>query len=160
MGLKKYVACHGSFLTASCLKCKKKRTAEDIRVSTHGGARARTGIRSFALLVPRPPLLLLALLFFRSGDAAVIAVSFVGVAVLLGSSRAPNITTWYSTVSMHAILSGRRAVYGGWGEENNVLGLSLKIFFFFFAPARRPSKHVVTSSPLVVTMPLSPRAPP
>lgn len=34
MGLKKYVACHGSFLTASCLKCKKKRTAEDIRVSS------------------------------------------------------------------------------------------------------------------------------
>ncbi|CAM9306640.1 unnamed protein product, partial [Hapterophycus canaliculatus] len=26
-----YVACHGSFLTASCLKCKKKRTAGDIR---------------------------------------------------------------------------------------------------------------------------------
>ncbi|CAM9302161.1 unnamed protein product [Ectocarpus sp. 12 AP-2014] len=31
VGLKKYVACHGSFLTASCLKCKRKRTAEDIR---------------------------------------------------------------------------------------------------------------------------------
>eukprot|EP00903_Cladosiphon_okamuranus_P010135 g9597.t1 len=31
VGLKKYVACHGSFITASCLKCKKKRTAEDIR---------------------------------------------------------------------------------------------------------------------------------
>ncbi|CAM9909071.1 unnamed protein product [Pylaiella littoralis] len=31
VGLKKYVACHGSFLTASCLKCKKKRKAEDIR---------------------------------------------------------------------------------------------------------------------------------
>ncbi|CAM9234649.1 unnamed protein product [Scytosiphon promiscuus] len=31
VGLKKYVACHGSFLTASCLKCKKKRTAGDIR---------------------------------------------------------------------------------------------------------------------------------
>ena len=33
MGLKKYVACHGSFLTASCLSCRKKRTAADIRVS-------------------------------------------------------------------------------------------------------------------------------
>ena len=33
VGLKKYVACHGSFLTATCLGCKKKRTAEDIRVS-------------------------------------------------------------------------------------------------------------------------------
>lgn len=33
VGLKKYVACHGSFLTASCLSCKKKRTADGIRVS-------------------------------------------------------------------------------------------------------------------------------
>lgn len=31
VGLKKYVACHGSFLTASCLSCKAKRKAEDIR---------------------------------------------------------------------------------------------------------------------------------
>lgn len=56
VGLKKYVACHGSFLTASCLKCKKKRKAEDIRVSAEPPS---TGIRSFALFLLRLPLPLL-----------------------------------------------------------------------------------------------------
>ncbi|CAM9244254.1 unnamed protein product, partial [Choristocarpus tenellus] len=31
VGLKRYIPCHGSFLTASCLSCKAKKAAEDIK---------------------------------------------------------------------------------------------------------------------------------
>lgn len=86
MGLKKYVACHGSFLTASCLKCKKKRTAEDIRVSTGG---PEHGYEIFCVACAAAA----SVVVFRTRGAchgdAVVAVSF-GFAVLLGSFQTLN----------------------------------------------------------------------
>jgi NAD+-dependent protein deacetylase SIR2 len=34
-GLKRTIACHGSFISATCLDCSKKFAAEDIKVSTY-----------------------------------------------------------------------------------------------------------------------------